>query len=230
MSLEFIEDILYENLDFNSLNQNQIDIYKENEEDNNLYSLFNYTIQDNNLRIDLKSSYTIKNWKFEFTLTNTFTNKILNKDYNKKYELTNISFYKFYESYYGHEINDNSLLLTQFIKNKNDLLNLSEIIKNNKNKIKVIIVSEIGINNSQIIDFINENDIPIYILNNQYYKILIDFFIEGKANIKYLSKNKFYEPHQYNDDIEMNIENNNQIDIYKLDFEMNVDQNKAFNK
>ena len=74
MSLEFIEDILYENIDFNSLNQNQLDIYKENEENNNLYSLFNYTIQDNNLRIDLKNSYKIKNWKFEFTLTNTFTN------------------------------------------------------------------------------------------------------------------------------------------------------------
>ena len=228
MSLEFIEDILYEN--FTSLSLDHKDIYKKSEENNNLYSLFNYKIQDNNLKIYLKNSYTINNWKFEFTLTNSFKNEIfINDYYNEKFELTSISFFKFHENYIGQEINDNSFLLTQIIRNKNDLLELSEIIKSNKNKIKVIIASGICLNNSQIIDFINENGIPIYILNNQNYKTLIDFFIEGKANIIYLSKNKYYDLHKYFEDKEMAKENSNQINIYKFDFVVNEDENNIDN-
>ena len=178
MSLEYIEKKTASYFKFNNIKN----IYEEKEEKNKtLYSLFNYIIKDNILEISRNLEYINKNAKIilfipKFVNINDNLDDILTKIYNKSYEISNLSFF-----IPGtiKEINENSILFTKSINNDSELLNIATIIKNNNNKIKVIIALEINKEIEGLIDFIKENEIPFYTIEERSYEKLIKFFIKG---------------------------------------------------
>ena len=186
LSLEFIEDFFDRNINVDSLYYNNV--YKEEEKNKSLSSLFNYVIEGNNLKIFLK-----KNNKkfFEFNL------HLPNDDYeieeyykDKNYKLTDLSFYKCHEIYKEELINENSILFVKSIYD-NDIEEISKIIEKNNQKIKIIIVNIIKIDKSKLKNFIEKTKVLIYLIVPIFYKNLIEFFVEGKGiNDYYKSLNR----------------------------------------
>ena len=216
MSLEFIEEIIDKYYDF--YNQSHLNIFKEiNNDDKSIYQLFNYIIKKNSFSIYSKTNNNINSYHkcLKNPIIDTNINENIKAIYDKVFKLSNISFHNNLDI-----INDNSVLFTKPINDSNDLLDLSKIIKNNNNKIKVIITNEINekLNQSDLEDFINNNSIPIYKIEYNIYKILIDFFIKGNgANYIYLKN--FYD-NTYNNENNRK-KDNNIIDIYKFNLNIN---------
>ena len=184
MSFEYILNKI--NICFKHINSKNIK--KERESNFKLYSLFNYIICKENFVIN--RNYDFFN-NMTFSLKKVDDRKI-NEIYNKNYELSNLSFYLSDDGDSYKIINENSLLFYKPILNDNDLLDLSTIVKKNNNKIKVIIVNEISdnINKEILSEFINNNEIPIYILSQNNFQIIIDFFLKGiGANYIFLYNN-----------------------------------------
>ena len=188
MSLEFIETVMNNNFNLSNLKK----IYKENDESNSYFiSFFDFLIENNTLEISRNLEFINK--KDKFNLINPFNYKEINgwnsniKDiYIKSYQLFNLSF--FYDKIENYKIfTDNSILFFKPILIAKDLEDLSNIIKENSNKFKVILVNEIGksINKKDLINFIKVNLIPIYILEKKNFEKLINFFIKG-ININYI--------------------------------------------
>ena len=223
MSLELIEDIMDKYFDFN--NQSYLNIYQEiiNEE-KSIFDLFNFIIKGDSIGINLKTNNNIK-W-FKKCLKNPINNinENIKNIYDNTIKLSNISFYKCHKIYTKELIKDNSVLFTNSINNSNDLLDLSKIIEQNNNKIKVIIVNEINetLVQSNLIEFIYKNLIPIYKLEKKIYNIFISFFIEGNG-ANYINLKSLYE--QNNNKENKTKEENNIIDIYKFDFNIESSSN-----
>ena len=212
MSLEYLEDKINKYFEFYYFKN----IYKEKEDNNkSFYSLFHFLIKDNFLEININQEYINKYYKTSLInpineTINNYNDNIKNI-YTEYYNLTNLSFYKCDSAYINEIFNDNSILFTKSISNNNDLQELSNILENNINKIKVIIVNEINnnINQNDLIDFINKYLIPIYKLENDIYKILIGFFIQGNG-VHYINI--------YNDNNSIN-DKYNIFNIYKLNLD-----------
>ena len=215
MSLEYIEKNINKYFNFNNIKN----IYKEKEEINeSIYSLFNYTIKNNSLVINRDLEYINKNLKIDlFIPIDKNDNKInddIKKIYDETYKLSNLSFIITEESYDYSIINENSIL---FIKSNKDLSYISEIIEKNINKIKVIIANEINCDINILTNFINDNKIPIYKMEKNSFKKLIDFFIKGNA-VKYV--------YFYKTDIDFNNDFNNENNIFKI-FKLKLDKNEV---
>ena len=186
MSLEYIEKNINKLFQFNKIRN----IYKEKEENTeSVYSLFDFTIKDNILEINRDLEYINKQLKIH--LSNPIyiddideSNDSIKKIYAETFELSNLSFIITDETYEYKIIKDNSIL---FIKSIEDLSEMATILETNINKIKVIILCDIGdnINKNDLSKFINENKIPIYKIEKNTFKKLIDFFIKGNA-VKYI--------------------------------------------
>ena len=191
MSLEFIEDIMDKY--YHMYSQSYSGIYKQNKDNikNSLQNLFIFIIIDNSIGIFFELNKKIT-W-YDNCLKNLIIdeksikdiNKSINIIYDKIYQSTNLSFFKIEKNFKNKYINDDSILFTESINNINDILELSDLIANNKNKIKVIIVLEINkqINSSEFSNFIANNSIPIYIIDRNIYNIMIDCFLKGKGNL-----------------------------------------------
>ena len=97
--------------------------------------------------------------------------------YNTSKKLGSLSFYNCHNIYRNEIINEDSILFTKSISDYNHLQNLSKLIENNSQKIKVIIVNEINdnIKQSDLISFINNNTIPLYKIEISIYEKIIDF-------------------------------------------------------
>ena len=201
-------------------------IYKElKEKDNNenLFSLFDFTIKENIFEINRSLEYINKTYRIN--LINPIKNHPIEDDilqfYNESYQLTNLSFYIPNEIFICKE---NSILFVKLIEN--DLSDISNILKKNRKNIKVIIISKqekyFGPNNifntkpndnneldqKNIINFISNNSIPVYKIEINQFEKIINFFIKGQFNNYYLYKNE-----QFLED------NNNIFNIFKLNLE-----------
>ena len=202
MSLEYIERKVNQFFTFNNLRN----IYmKKEDNENSLYSLFNYRIKDNTLEISRNLEYINKIKKIK--LINLFNKGIL----SQSIELSNLSFYISDNSEVYKIINEDSILFCKSILTNNDLSDISNLLNNNINKIKVIIIKEISdiIDKEDLNNFINNLPIPIYqIEKNEYHKI-VDFFLRGNG-MKYIY---FYKHNQYNSKDDANIFN-----VFKIKF------------
>ena len=163
---------------------NNKDVYKEKDNTNkNLPQLFNYFIKDKSLGLCLISRNRIKwyNNVLKIPITKEEKDSKLNSIYKQNYKLSNLSFYKAHNKYENEIINDDSVLFIELIKDSSDFENLVKIIKDNK--VKVIIIKEFHVEESELEGFIVENNIPVYTITNNAYTKFIDFFIEGKGGI-----------------------------------------------
>ena len=117
-------------------------------------------------------------------------------------------------------IKENSILLVKSILTDNDLSEISELLKKNMNKIKAIIVERIsyGIDTNKLINFINQNSIPIFEVYSNLIKKLSNFFIKG-IGINYIFLYKNEHPYFFKD-------NSSLFNIYKSKIDnKSVDQN-----
>ena len=227
MSLEFTEDLINKYNDCKNKSLEFHNIYKIKNDNQSLNYLFNYIINENNLGICLINDDDTKIKWYKECLTNPFIknnnyNDNIKNIYNKCYKIDNLSFYKCHDIYTNELINDNSLLFTKFIKDVNNLSEISKIIEKNKNKIRaIVIINEIkDILQSDLINFVINNGIPIYVIKFHIYKIFIDFFIEG-IGVNYIYLNQ-------KDKIKNENKNNSNyiLDIYKFNFNtINKDEN-----
>ena len=211
MSYEFIENKVNKYFQFKNIKN----IYKEKEDNSkstNLFSLFNYKIKDYIIEINRNTELINKNFKANLFNPNNlgdifYGNDAIKKIYNGFYELSSISYYikENNNTYYSY--NDNSILFTKTFDNE-----ILQIVTKNINKIKVVIVVNIikDINQDKIIDFVINNDIPIYKLENKDYDNINNFFIKGK------SKNYNLYSNQY-----ISIEN--LFSVFKLNFDKKSD-------
>ena len=203
MSLEFIENKLNKILNLNDKNNKKL--YKEKENnDKTLSSLFNYEIKGNILEINLKENKTNK--LYTLNLINPLKNNIdyynnegIQKIYKSEYEFSNISFYKSHNIYQNELIKDNSILITQSLKDSNSLLDIENIIAKNNKIFHAIIANDINLNikESGLINFINKYSLPIYKIENKSYKLLIKFYIEGIGLKKVGLRNDIYNEKDY---------------------------------
>jgi hypothetical protein len=73
------------------------------------------------------------------------------------------------------------------------ILELSELIEKNNNKIKIIFMTNLNFNNDfniELTQFIKNKKIPIFIIESNLSKIIYEYFIEGKIDIfTYAKKN-----------------------------------------
>ena len=165
--------------------------YIEKEENNNenIIKEFTYAIKNDDFNLNLNRS----NLKLIFRecLCNPILEK--NKDeeiskiYDIDYNLNYLYFYKYNETYIDDIISeDNSILFSDSIRNTSILSELSKLIENNYNKIKIIFIKFLNFNddfNLELIEFIKKNKIPIFIIESNISNIIYEYFIEGKGNI-----------------------------------------------
>ena len=217
MSLEYIIKELNKYFKFNNLEN----IYKE-KEDNDKYSfsVFDYLLEDNTLEI----IRTLENNKRKYKINMVIPFEVeeskdgIKKIYETKYKLSNLSFYVQFDSTLYFTIKDNSIMIFKSILNDNDIIDMKKVIESNKNKIKCIIVNEISknIKKENLINFIIENEIPVYIIENREYKKFIDFFIkgEGASYIKLYENNNYYRQDNLNifDIIKLTLDNEKEIE------------------
>ena len=228
LSLEFIEDFFDKNINVDSSYYKNI--FKEEDQNKSLSSLFNYIIEKNSLKIYLKKN-GIK--IFEFKLTFPINDDSTKYYTNKNYKLTNLSFYKCHDIYYEELINDNSILFIKSISD-NDIEDLLKKIEQYNQKIKVIIVSIIKVDETKIKNFLEKTKVLIYVLDPFFYKNLIEFFVEGKGINDYYKSlnNKFNEKDDFEDydyeDYDYGMLNNKRRDHYF--FYLKSDLNKEENK
>ena len=179
---------IFDNSSFNIFNEN-----KKEENENKmiqnvsnmespllLSSLFNYIIKDNNdFCIEYKSNNTLKK-NFSNKLNQLNKNEVKTDNDSQLIKMTNLSFYKSHTINSFTKINENSLLLIEKLTFDKELKN---ILDTNKEKIKAIFVSEKvqNIKDNEFKDFINNFNIPIYLIKKEFYKKIIEFFIEGKG-------------------------------------------------
>ena len=195
-SLEFIEDFFDNYINIDSLYYSNV--YKEENKNKSLSSLFNYIIKRNFLRIVLKKN-DIKFFKYKLQIPSV-NQEIENYYKNKNYKLTDLSFYKCHDIYSEELINDNSILFIKSIYD-NDIEDITKIIEKNNQKIKIIITNIIKVDELKLKNFIEKTEVLIYLLVPIFYKNLIEFFVEGKGkNDYYKSLNsKFIENDEYKD-------------------------------
>ena len=214
MSLDFIERNVNKYFEFHILKN----IFKEKENDNlSFYSLFKYIIKDNILKISRNLEFINKSYIIFLSYPSIITNIIDNTNelknvFMKSYILDNLSVYISLEGTNYEIINENSILFMKPILNDNDLLDLKSIVQKNMNKIKIIIVNQISnnVNQSDLIEFIINKNIPIYEIGNNTYQILYNFFIKGEG-LNYINL--------YDDDSNFNKENFNIFSLFKLKFD-----------
>ena len=225
LSFELIDEIMDKYYDF--YYKCYLNIYQEKtNKEQTIFNIFNIFIKKESLGFKLKTTNDIKYYKNCLKKPiNDINNDILDI-YNNSFKLNNISLYKCHNIYDKQLIYDNSVLFTNSINNANDLLDISKIIEENNNKIKVVIVNEMNEYSiqSNLIEFINKYSIPIYKLDKNIYNIFINFFIEGII-ANYISLKNIYGQNIVNEDKK---DENNIIDIYKFDF--NIDLNQNYNQ
>jgi len=203
MSLEFIEKEINKYFNIYDLQNKNIDL-----EDNNdsLFSLFNYSIKDRILKINRNH---IINKNFEAYLMLPIIIEYLNEEndkikrmYEETYKLSNLSFFKAENDNIYKIINDNSILFTQTLSKDSDLKDITEQVKLNLNKIRVIIVNEISNNIDQknLCNFLENYGIPIYIIDKSIYQKIIEFFVRGQGyeNIFVHKNNQSNKKDNYN--------------------------------
>ena len=192
LSLEFIENII--NMHINLLCPKNKNIEKEIK-DENLIKEFIYKIQNYDFYLELKNS-NIK-LKFGNSLCNPIFEK--NKDeeiskiYDINYSLNYLYFYKYNEIYTDDIIENKSILITDSIRSTQMILELSELIEKNNNKIKIIFMTNLNFNNDfniELTKFIKNKRIPIFIIESNLSKIIYEYFIEGKIDIFTYTKKK----------------------------------------
>ena len=211
MSLEYIEKNINKYFQFNKIKT----IYKVKEENNDsIYSLFDFQIKDNILEINRDLEYINKNLKIDLYESIDITDSDIETIYNETYKLSSLSFIISDENFDYEIINEDSIL---FIKAINDISDISKIIQRNTNKIKVIIINELNdnININDLTNFIKDNKIPIYKIDKSIFKKLIDFFTKGNA-----AKYKYLYKSDINTNINTNITDDNNLNnlfhIYKI--------------
>ena len=215
MSLEYIEKNINKYFQFNKIKT----IYKEKEENNDsIYSLFDFQIKDNIfkdniLEINRDLEYINKNLKIDLFEPIEITDSDIEKIYNEIYKLSSLSFIISDENFDYKTINSNSIL---FIKSINDISDISKIIEENANKIKVIITNELNdnMNINDLTNFIKDNKIPIYKIEKSIFKKLTDFFTKGNA-----AKYKYLYKGDINSNINEDNNSNNLFHIYKIKFD-----------
>ena len=198
MSLEYIEKETNKYFNLLDLKNNNKNVILENNGDS-IFSLFNYIIKDKILEINRNLGYINKNYKINLNYPHIIENlnegsDDIKKIYASTYKLSNLSFYMSEDDISYEIINDNSILFKKIILSDNDITSISKIIKLNLNKIKVILVYDISININQnnLISFIKENGIPIYIIEKYNYLKIINFFLRGEGEYIYIYKNNQY--------------------------------------
>jgi len=187
ISFELIENIIDKKIAYFYQKHKYIEKEKNNNE--NAIKEFTYTIKNDDFYLVLKRS------NLQLIFRECLCNPILekNKDeeifkiYDIDYNLNYIYFYKYNEGYIDDIINeDNSILFSDSLRNVSILSELSKIIENNYNKIKIIFIKFLNFNddfNLLLIDFIKKNKIPIFIIESNISNIIYEYFIEGKGNI-----------------------------------------------
>ena len=187
ISFELIENIIDKRISYFYQKHKYLEKEKNNNE--NIIKEFTYTIKNDDFYLDLNRS----NLKLIFRecLCNPILEK--NKDeeiskiYDIDYNLNYLYFYKYKETYIDDIITeDNSILFSDSIRNTSILSELSKLIENNYNKIKIILIKFLNFNddfNLLLIDFIKKNKIPIFIIESNISNIIYEYFIEGKGNI-----------------------------------------------
>ena len=208
MSFEFIEKQINQYFDiFDFINIKKI----KDDKKNSLYSLFNYRIKDNSLEIYLNQAHIYKSYKIKLykPFDQINGNNNIDNIYHQEYEPTDLSFFIDNKRYKTTSINDNSILFTDL--NLFGLFSLSSNLKQNINKIKVIISTE-KIDKEDIINFINNYKIAIYLIEDNIFKKLIDYFIGGiGANYIIL----------YNDNKNFKNDDTNIFNIYQIHLDNN---------
>ena len=181
MSLEYLEKF---SALFQLNNIKKIHI-SENDINKSLYSMFTCKIKDNILKINRNLEFIQKEYSINLQIPIDIKDSNIENIYGRKYKLYCFSFFLdepdigFYKI-----INENSVLITKSIINDNELSSVINIIEENKNKIKVILVNEINkneINQKNLCDFISNNGIPIFKLESEEYLKFIEFFIKGNG-------------------------------------------------
>ena len=187
ISFELIENIIDKRISY--FYQRHKYIEKEENNNENIIKEFTYAIKNDDFYLNLNRSNL--NLIFRECLCNPILEK--NKDeeiskiYDIDYNLNYLYFYKYNETYNDDIINeDNSILFSDSIRNTSILSELSKLIENNYNKIKIIFIKFLNFNddfNLLLIDFIKKNKIPIFIIESNISNIIYEYFIEGKGNI-----------------------------------------------
>ena len=156
-------------------------------------NLFIFIIRGNSLSIKYKIDglvYLFKDW-LKNPIKSDLRNNIKNI-YSTQYQLNNLLFYDSKNNYEDKIIINNSILFVESI-DKEQLLNISKIVEQSKKMIKVIIVkiNYISDNQTELIDFVNNNKIPIYELKNAeiYDNDFKKFFLKQKLD--YINLNEF---------------------------------------
>ena len=179
MSQEYIEYILMQYYDLNLVDFT--DMIGKNKE--SLSNLFIFIIKGNSLSVKFKIDGLV--YLFNNYLDNPIKNYLnkLNKDvkniYNIQYQATNLLLYDQNNNFNDKIINSNSILFVEYI----DLSKISKIIEQNNKMIKVVIIIRNKIKNiqSDLIDFVNYNKLPIYEMKNTMYdNDFTDFFLKIK--------------------------------------------------
>ena len=128
---------------------------------------------------------------FRECFCNPISEKNQDEEISKIYDIDNdfyyLHFYKYNEKYTDNMINeDKSILFTESIGNTSILFELSKLIENNSNKIKIILTKFFIFNdyfNLEIINFIKKRKIPILIIESNISNIIYEYFVEGKGNL-----------------------------------------------
>lgn len=221
-SFKFIDSIL--NKYYNNNKNCNEKIFNKNENNNSIYDLFNYKIKNNSFGIYSKITKNIFWNKDSLSIPIVDTNKEnIKLIYENKIKALNISFYKCHDIYTNQLINDDSFLFTKIINDSNDFSDLSNLIENNNNKIKAIILSEINDNmeKSYFVNLINKYKKPIYLIKKNIYKSLIDFFIEGKGS-NYINLSKAMKKDEDTNYIY------SVFDVYKYDYFAKIKEDDIF--
>ena len=201
ISLEFIENIIVKLI----ISFIKINNYVENEinEEKNIIKEFIYIIDGYSFCLSLKK-YNI-NITFKGCFCHPIKEKnrdeFITKIYDKEYILNYLNFYEYNLIYTDDIIQDNSILITESIRNNSTLSKLIKIIQNNQNKIKFIFTKFLNFNdnfNIELANFIKSTKIPVYIIENNLSNIIYEFFVEGKGDIFKFSKKKNNVKYYYN--------------------------------
>ena len=153
--------------------------------------------------------------------------------YDNQYQISNFLFYNDNDNFKDKQINDNSILFIESLGNE-QLLNISKIINQNNKIIKVILIKENNINNNQseLVDFIEQNKIPIYELKNISKENDFIYYFLNNKKLEYINistfikndnvnfRNNRYEDEQNNINIIHKFNNS-----YKFDFYLEIIKN-----
>ena len=194
MSLEYVEKEINNYFQLNNIKNIHKEIQEQNE---SLFSFFDFSIKDNILEVNRNIEIMNKTFNSNLNIPNNIkkiieTNDNIRQIYKESYKVSNLSFNIFEENISYEIINDNSILFYKPISTDNDLSDLTKMIENNKNKMKAIIVNKVeqNINQNNLTNFLITNKIPIYELEKSVFQKFVDFFFKGiSLNYIYLYNN-----------------------------------------